>query len=277
MVINTSKFGPFKSLQRIGRGGQANIYLGYLSINEYGVHPLIFKKFNNKNHYHVEKDMLRTLDYHKNIIKLVDCGEYIPDNLNKKTADVLVFKQYNMGDGADFSDEYSHDSISKTCVNVDNYISPLWEAIAHAHSKGITHRDIKPENILIHKTKKEKLSIALADWALSSKRSNLYGRRGSWSYIAPEVAQSKQGEVYNYKCDIWSAGATWFAMCYSNDLLNYTDGAMIRELGYSHIKNKHSYVWNQLSDKTQKILEASLVVNPKDRADAHEIVAIAQA
>ena len=105
----------------------------------------------------------------------------------------------------------------------------------------------------------------------------MFGVRGSYSYIAPEIRNGKPRDQHTSKCDIWSAGATWLSMCYSNNILQYDDGIKIRQIGYKFVKQKHEYVWNNLTPKTQKILEASLVVNPNDRADAHELLAIAQA
>lgn len=277
MHFITKKFGTFKNLQKIGQGGQSDIYIGYLDFKNNEMRPLVFKKFKETRYSNNELNMLKKLGYHKNIIKLIDTGIIMNEKLEQMQGNLLVYKYYNKGDGMNFTDDNHSINIYDTCKEVDKHIAPLWEAIAYAHSKGITHRDIKPENILIHRTNKDKLSVVLTDWAFSSNSNKLFGVRGSISYIAPEIRNGKPRDQHTSKCDIWSAGATWLSMCYSNTILQYNDGDKIRQKGYKFIKQRHGYVWNNFSNKTQKILEASLVVNPKDRADADEIVAIAQA
>lgn len=290
MQFNTTKFGIFRNTRRIGRGGQACIYLAHLDVNEYGQRPLVFKRFKEKKHHKNENTIIGKLGYHKNIIQVLDNGECI---INKKPdSRILVYKYYNKGDGRDFTDNYNKQSIPDKCTAVETDFAAIWEAIAFAHSKGISHRDIKPENILVHQTNANKPSIVLTDWSFSSSDEILYGVKGSISYIPPEIGsqissqigsqigsqiRKQNGTHYNYKCDIWSAGATWLSLCNGTNMLQYQHADNMKKYGYVYIKDKFPHIWENFTDTTQKILEHTIRVEPTERAEAHEIVSMLQA
>lgn len=273
MQFITSRFGKFVNTRRIGRGGQASIYLAHYNMDFSEPHPLVFKKFNKNRHYGIERNILDKLGYHKNIIQVLDNGQCV---INKKQdSPILVFKYYNKGDGRDFVDNYTTKNITDSCIAVERDFAALWEAIAFAHSKGISHRDIKPENILIHKPKTNKASIVLTDWSLSSSNDVLYGIQGSTSYIPPEIIM--KSNQYNYKCDIWSAGATWISLCHGTNMLEYHHGNNMKKYGYVYIKDKFPHIWDRFTPITQTILEHTLRIDPTERMEAHEIVELLQA
>ena len=277
MQFNTTKFGIFRNTRRIGRGGQASIYLGHLNINETKQRPLVFKNFKEKRHHRNENNIISKLGYHKNIIQVLDNGQCI---INKKIdSNIIVLKYYNKGDGRDFTDNYNKQSISEKCAAIETDFAAIWEAIAFAHSKGVTHRDIKPENILVQQTNANKPSIALADWSFSSSDDILYGIKGSILYISPEIIFQRHKKLvpYNYKCDIWSAGATWLSLCNGNNMIQYQHSDNIKKYGYVYIKDKFPHIWENFTDTTQKILEHTIRIDPTERAEAHEIVSMLQA
>ncbi|XP_077225370.1 phosphoenolpyruvate carboxylase kinase 1-like [Tasmannia lanceolata] len=86
-------------------------------------------------------------------------------------------------------------------------MSPLMEAIAHIHRRGIVHRDIKPENILFDGRNK----LKLADFGSADcfNERSVRGIVGTPYYVSPEVIS---GREYNEKVDVWSAGVILYIM-----------------------------------------------------------------
>ncbi|XP_077229245.1 phosphoenolpyruvate carboxylase kinase 1-like [Tasmannia lanceolata] len=87
-------------------------------------------------------------------------------------------------------------------------MSPLMEAIAHIHRRGVVHRDIKPENILFDGRNRLKLADFGSADCLHEDRS-MREIVGTPYYVAPEVIS---GRDYNEKVDVWSAGVILYIM-----------------------------------------------------------------
>ena len=94
----------------------------------------------------------------------------------------------------------------------------MLEALKHLHSKGVMHRDLKPENILL-RNKLDIHEIILADFGLSAftnKPPNeiFFKRCGTPGFVAPEILVYKegQGDFYDEKCDVFSAGIIFFIL-----------------------------------------------------------------
>jgi serine/threonine protein kinase len=85
----------------------------------------------------------------------------------------------------------------------------ILEAVNYCHNNKICHRDIKPDNILIN----DKDEIKLIDFGLSQIISgterNLTGKKGTKTYMAPEVILNKH---YNEKCDVWSIAHVFYIL-----------------------------------------------------------------
>lgn len=89
----------------------------------------------------------------------------------------------------------------------------LWSAVDFIHSQHYAHLDLKLENILFD----EYFNIKVADMGSSLDVSNTQGmaykRRGTYVYMAPEVANFVQGQKYNASAaDVYSLGITLFVM-----------------------------------------------------------------
>ena len=79
----------------------------------------------------------------------------------------------------------------------------------YLHKKGVAHRDLKPENIMF--TTYNLSSIAKIidfEFATDAKHKTLNERKGTLSYVAPEVLKKS----YGIKCDIWSMGIILYVL-----------------------------------------------------------------
>lgn len=102
-------------------------------------------------------------------------------------------------------------------TDIKTLMKNLLSALSHMHEKGIMHRDIKPDNILLESAKND-YEIKIADFGLAAFVNDdeiLYKRCGTPGFIAPEIISYKEGgQMYNEKCDIFSAGLIFYILIY---------------------------------------------------------------
>ena len=91
----------------------------------------------------------------------------------------------------------------------------LLDVLAAAHAKGIVHRDIKPENIYLLRDGGLRLldfGIARLHEQTAAKNATQSGAAmGTPSYMPPEQARGRW-EMVDARSDLWSVGATMFAL-----------------------------------------------------------------
>jgi serine/threonine protein kinase len=74
------------------------------------------------------------------------------------------------------------------------------------HNQGVSHRDLKPENIMLD----NEFTLKIADFGFASVTATNESRKGTESYMAPEINMNKvyQGTVV----DIFAAAIILFIM-----------------------------------------------------------------
>ena len=148
---------------------------------------------------------------HKNIVKLY---AYFEDNIYNYFVYELVqgcnlekyVEKLTNNNMKNYGNRYATHIEQSLLINI---FKQILSGLLYLHSNFIFHRDIKPDNILIDNDN----NIKITDFGLSalyvkgfplSSNGTVVGRE---DYAAPEV---KNNQPYDYKCDIFSLGLTFY-------------------------------------------------------------------
>ncbi|XP_042516379.1 phosphoenolpyruvate carboxylase kinase 1-like [Macadamia integrifolia] len=143
-----------------------------------------------------EAKIMQLLGGNPNVVQVIDVYE------DEDYLDIVM----ELCDSSDLYDRVTKRTFSD--VEAAAVMSPLMEAIAHCHRRGVAHRDIKPDNILFDCRNRLKLAdFGSAD--LFHDGRSMRGIVGTPYYVAPEVLS---GRDYNEKLDVWSAGVILYIM-----------------------------------------------------------------
>lgn len=151
-----------------------------------------------------EVEVMKNLS-HPNIVNLLDfsaSAEHVKANGVKTPVFFLALELAKGGELFDF--------IAQTGRFSENvaryYFHQLCDAFEYLHGNGVSHRDMKPENIMLD----DEYNLKLADFGFSSTKAQNETRKGTDSYMAPEI---HLGHKYSGQCvDLFAAGIILFIM-----------------------------------------------------------------
>ena len=150
-------------------------------------------------------------------------------------------------------------------------MSQLMSAICYCHQNHVVHRDLKPENILLEDKNGDNPVIKLIDWGGAryfSKHKKMTKINGTPYYIAPEVLN----EVYDEKCDIWSAGVIFYILLCGYPPFN---GETDKEIMACVKEGKFDFPpeeWDVVSKDAKNLIMKMLTYDPKKRLSAMEVL-----
>ena len=194
--------------QTIGKGGFATVKLAEHSETGKECALKIMERNDDnsiKNAFESEVTIMQELD-HSGFIKMIDfsySAVYTDSNGNKLNVYYISLEYAKYGELFDII--VNTGSYSELIARY--YFRQLIDWIEYLHSKGIAHRDIKPENILFDKN----LNLKLADLGLASRDESATGKKGTPSYMAPEMFIFET-EYLIKPTDIFALGIILFIM-----------------------------------------------------------------
>ena len=173
--------GPYRVMERIGRGGMATVYRAYHPALDRYVAIKVLPEFfadepGYRERFQQEARSVARLK-HPNILEIFDFGY----------EDGLAYLVLELVEGGTLADRVGRPMELRTAVTM---LDQLASALDHAHAHGVLHRDIKPSNILIRTDGTPVLAdFGLAKMAGSLRRLTSSGTvMGTPEYMSPEQA-----------------------------------------------------------------------------------------
>lgn len=205
------KIGPYTVMERIGRGGVADVYKGnQTSVDRLVAIKVLAKKEDALGGYterfEREARLIAGLR-HSNIVKLYDYGAY------RKTY-YMVMEDIN---GQDLHQHLKAVEKLKLAEALP-ILQEVAAALDYAHSQGLIHRDIKPSNVILDTrsiSPDKQFRAVLTDFGIAkvlAENTLTLGDSvvGTLDYIAPEQIVSAR-EV-DHRADIYSLGIMTYQM-----------------------------------------------------------------
>lgn len=151
-----------------------------------------------RRRFHDESQAVAMMS-HPNIVGVYDVNESDgPEYIVMELIEGITLKQYMKKRGRPLNwREALH------------FAGQIFQALKHAHSRGIIHRDIKPQNIMVLRDG----SVKVADFGIArisdSQKTLTTETLGSVHYISPEQAKAEEVDC---RTDLYSAGVVLYEM-----------------------------------------------------------------
>lgn len=204
--------------------------------------------------------IIRSLS-HPNIVKLHEVYE--------TEAEIYLIMEYVQG--GDLFDAII-ESVKFPEPDAAVMITDLCKALVHMHDKKIVHRDLKPENLLVHRNEDKSTTLKLADFGLAKHVVRpIFTVCGTPTYVAPEILSEKG---YGLEVDMWAAGVILYILLCGfppfrsperdqDELFNIIQQGQFEFL---------APYWDNISDAAKDLVRHLLVVDPKKRYTAHQVL-----
>ncbi|XP_059520221.1 serine/threonine-protein kinase DCLK3 isoform X2 [Myotis daubentonii] len=148
----------------------------------------------------------------------------------------------------------------------------LCKALVHMHDKNIVHRDLKPENLLVQRNEDKSTTLKLADFGLAKHVVRpVFTVCGTPTYVAPEILSEKG---YGLEVDMWAAGVIlYILLCGFPPFrsLERDQDELFDIIQLGHFEFLAPY-WDNISEAAKDLVSRLLVVDPKKRYTAHQVL-----
>lgn len=204
--MTDKKYGKWVAGEKIGDGGQGDVYLTYDNVGKkYAIKVVKVKPTDKKKLARIksEIEIIKQLKNEPNIIKIHD------DNIDSLKEDSQTGQTaFYVMDYAPYGNLQKNDFYLNDVELGLRLFLEILKGVEAAHKAGVIHRDLKPENILLYPTQR---SIAISDFGLGllldadrTPISDPDEVLGPKHFIAPE--QHKKSSAANERSDIYSLG-----------------------------------------------------------------------
>ncbi|MCS6871581.1 MAG: protein kinase [Anaerolineae bacterium] len=206
------KFGNYIAVERLGRGGMAEVYKAYQpALDRYVaikvLHPFLADDKEFAERFGREARNVARLR-HNNIVQVYDFAE-VPDE--DSPGDKHHFMVMELIEGPTLKDYMARpDGQLIPIPEVVSIMRQALEALVYAHAQGMIHRDLKPANLMIDRGGR----VVLTDFGiakiLSGNTMTLSGGMvGTPAFMSPEHGL---GESSDERSDIYSMGVILYQM-----------------------------------------------------------------
>ena len=189
--------GRYELLERIGRGGMADVFRAHDRSLERDValkmmRPEFAGDAEFVERFHREAEALGAID-HPNIVRVLDSGAS-PDG---------QFIAMELVNGGTLRD------LMRASGRVDQYAAAeiaagIADGLEAAHIRGVLHRDLKPENVLLDTESRPKIAdFGIARLAAATAITKAGELLGTPQYLAPE---QMSGDVIDERADVYALG-----------------------------------------------------------------------
>jgi serine/threonine protein kinase len=200
-----SRFGPFRLVAEIGRGGMSVVYKAYdpragryLALK---VLPAYFQHDRQfLERFQREAEAISALR-HPNVVRIYETGQ----------AGRCHFLAMEYAEGGSLADLLARQQGPLPLIRVLDIARQVAAALQHAHDRGLVHRDLKPSNILLAGDGR----VLLSDFGIAKilGRITLTGPgtiMGTPAYMAPEQARGQTD--LDHRADIYALGIILYEM-----------------------------------------------------------------
>lgn len=270
LPVKNRKLGKYEILERLGRGGMAEVYRAYHASLDRFVAVKVLHSFLSddpefKARFEKEAQNIAKLR-HPNIVQVYDF-EYDEESESYYMVMELI-------EGTTLRDLLYSDSEERaspvTLPEVLRIIRESATALSYAHQRNMIHRDVKPANLMIDT--KENNRVVLTDFGIAKLMTGAQftmsgGMIGTPAYMAPEQGMGESGDE---RSDLYALGVIMYQMLTGD--LPY-DGDTPLALMLSHMNDPIPSVLlsnPHLPPAVDKVLQKLLAKTPEERYQSAE-------
>jgi len=205
--VARKQLGKYEIIDRLGRGGMAEVYRGYHPALDRFVaikllHPFLSDDPEFKDRFENEARNVAKLK-HPNIVQVYDF-EYDVESESYYMVMELI-------DGQTLKDrllELARTGQSFPVGEAIRIVRSAAEALDYAHRRGMIHRDVKPANLMLDDGQRVVLTdFGIAKIVTGAQFTSSGGMVGTPAYMAPEQGLGEQGDE---RSDLYSLGVILF-------------------------------------------------------------------
>ncbi|EGR30571.1 protein kinase domain protein [Ichthyophthirius multifiliis] len=196
MPVKKIKDRYYQSLEKIGKGASASVYIGY---DEKTKQKIAIKRIDQTR---FDTNFLERIDQEIMVLQSFEQNNHIVkfmDHFTENKYIYIITELCEYGDLQKFiQTNFKAKIIPEKLAKV--FAFQILLAFLQMVDKKIIHRDMKLENVLIN----QKLECKIADFGFVKLQDDFcISQAGTPITMAPEILN---GENYNHKCDVWSFG-----------------------------------------------------------------------
>jgi serine/threonine protein kinase len=252
--------GNYEIIERVGRGGMAEVYKGYHPKLDRHVaikvlHGFLAEGEDFLARFEREAKAVASLR-HENIVQIHDFD----------VQDDNYYMVMEFVDGDTLTDKLKKLSKTKSKMPLDEVLSVIKQvakALAYAHKRKIIHRDLKPSNILIDKDGQTFLTdFGIAKIASTTQFTSTGALIGTPAYMSPEQCK---GTELTHVSDLYSLGIILYEMLTGDVPFESETPLSVLQ---KHITEPVPSLYEHrldLPSSFEKIISTALAKEPEDR------------